>query len=61
MKIKFPEKITHRIYETGSSFHVKKRSMGKASFLFCKRFLLVLTKLWFLAGELGSRLSFYEV
>ena len=34
MKITFPEKITHRIYETGSSFHVKQRSMGKASFLF---------------------------
>ena len=61
MKIKLPAKITHRIYETGSSFHVKQRSMGNVSFLLTKSFLLVLTKLWFWPGGLGTRLSLYEV
>ena len=39
--------ITHKISETNSKFHVKKRATGKVSFLFCKNFLLVLTKLSF--------------
>ena len=39
--------ITHKISETNSSFHVKKRTTGKVSFLFSKSFLLVLTKLAF--------------
>ena len=39
--------ITHKISGTNSSFHVKKRTTGKVSFLFSKSFLPVLTKLLF--------------
>ena len=35
--------ITHKIFETYSSFHVKQRITGKVYFLFFKGFLLVLT------------------
>ena len=43
--------ITHKISETNSSFHVKKRTTGKVSFLFSKSFLPVLTKLLFWQGD----------
>ena len=39
--------ITHKIFETNSSFHVKESSTGKVSVLFFNLFLLVLTKLSF--------------
>ena len=40
--------IIHRIFETGSSFHVKMRNTGKFSFLFFSNLFLVSTKflLW---------------
>ena len=40
----FPETIIHKIFETNSSFHVKKRPTGEVQILFFRRFLLVLTK-----------------
>ena len=45
--------ITHKIFETNSSFHVKQRTTGKVQFLFFKSFLLVLTKLSFSQGGWG--------
>ena len=36
--------IIHKIFETNSSFHVKKRPTGKFEYLFCKSFWLVLKK-----------------
>ena len=44
--------ITHKIFETYSSFHVKQRITGKVYFLFFKGFLLVLT-LFRMAGGGG--------
>ena len=41
----FPETMTHKVLETNSSFHVKKRTTERVEFLFFKSFLLVLTKL----------------
>ena len=34
----------HKIFETNSSFHVKRRTTGKDQFLFFSSFLLVLTQ-----------------
>ena len=39
--------IIHKIFETNSRFHVKKRAMEKAFFVFFRSFLLVLTKFSF--------------
>ena len=61
IKEKFPEAITHKICETNCSFHVKERTRGKFEFLFFKIYLLVLTKISFLARRLGTRVSFDEV
>ena len=36
--------ISHKIFETNSSFYVKNRTTGKVQFLFFRRLLLVLTK-----------------
>ena len=41
------EKITHKMFETNSGFHLKCRATGKVQFLLFKSFLLVLTKLSF--------------
>ena len=41
-------KIIHKIFETNSSFHVKRHTTGKVQFLFFRRFLLGLTKCSFL-------------
>ena len=38
---------SNKIFETNSSFHVKRRTTGKVYFLFFKSFLLVLTKFSF--------------
>ena len=46
-KKRFPETITHKIFETNFSFHVNEHTTGKALFLFFKSFLLALTKLSF--------------
>ena len=47
IKENFPETMTHKIFETNSSFHVKYCTTGKVQFLSLKRFLLALTKLLF--------------
>ena len=39
--------IIHKIFETNSSFHVKKRTTGKVPVLFFRKFLLILTKFLF--------------
>ena len=39
--------IIHKIFETNSRFHVKKRDMEKVFFVFFRSFLLVLTKFSF--------------
>ena len=38
----FPETITHKIFDTNSSFHVKQHTTRKLKFLIFRRFLLVL-------------------
>ena len=53
MRFFFPETITHKIFETNSSFHVKKGTTGKASFQFSKSIPLLLGKLSF-GGETGN-------
>ena len=52
--------MSHKIFETNSSFHVKKRTTGKASFFF-QEFSASINKNFILAGRLDTRLSFYEV
>ena len=42
--------IIHKIFETNSSFHVKQHTNEKVLFVFFKRFLLILTKIFILAG-----------
>ena len=44
----FPQTITHKIFETNSSFHLN--TTGKVWFLFFKSLLLLLTKLSFWQG-----------
>ena len=46
-------RITHKIFETNSTFDVKQRTTGKVSFLFFKSFPLVLSKLSFWQGGWG--------
>ena len=51
--------IMDKIFETNSSFHVKKRTMGKVQFLFLGRTFSVLTK--FLLWEEDWVLSYNSV
>ena len=51
MKKQFPEKIPHKIFDTNSSFHVKKYTTGKVDFLFFRGFLLLSSKLSFWQGD----------
>ena len=47
--------ITHKIFETNSSFHVK-------SFISVfEKFSASISETYILAGSLGTRLSFYQV
>ena len=43
--------ISHKIFGTNSSFHVKERNAGKVQLLFFGTFLLVLPKFSFWQGE----------
>ena len=45
------KKITQKIFEVNSSFHVKQHPMRKVWFLFLKSFVLVLAKLSFSPGD----------
>ena len=40
----FRETMSHKIFETNSSFHIKQRTTQKLELLFCARFMLVLSK-----------------
>ena len=57
---RFPETITHRIFETNFSFDMKYCTTVKVQFLF-SRFSTSVNKTFILAGTLGIRLSFYDI
>ena len=42
--------INHKIFQTNSSFHVKQCTTGKVQFLFFRRFLLVLARIFISEG-----------
>ena len=42
--------INHKIFQTNSSFHVKQCTTGKVQFLFFRRFLLVLARIFISGG-----------
>ena len=56
-EINFPETVTHKTFETNSSFHLKGRRKEKAPF---QTFSSSINKTFILVGRLGTRLSFYE-
>ena len=47
----FPVTISHKIFDTNSSFHVKYRTRGKVLLLFFATFLVVLTQYLFEQGD----------
>ena len=47
----FPERITHKVTETNSTFHMEWHIAGKVEFLCVKSFILILTKLSFWQGD----------
>ena len=55
------ETTSHKISDTTSSFHVKLHTAQKVLLLILETILVVLTKMYFLAERMGTRLSFYEV
>ena len=51
-----PWQSFHKICETNSSFHVKRRTTGKVQFLFFSSFFAIIDKIFILGGRLGTRL-----
>ena len=57
----FPETIIHKIFEANSCCLVKWSTTGEVKFLLIKEFFASINKIFISGGELGTRLSFYEV
>ena len=53
--------ITHKIFETNSSFHVQYRTTEKGLISVFQKFSATINKTFILAGTVGTRLCFYEV
>ena len=57
----FAEIITHKIFETNSSFHLKWRENERSLISVFQEFSASVKKTFILAVRLGTRVSFYEL
>ena len=53
-----PDKITHKIFETNSGFHLKCRATGKFQLSAFQEFSASINKTFMLVGRLGTMVSF---